>query len=312
MSDFVYKCDLHCHTNRSDGNDSLFEFIDHAVERGIKILAITDHDIIPSATININNEKIPIVKYANSRNIRLILGIEISCETEIEDVHLICFGCDWNDEFFEELEKNTKISKIKSYHEQVEVLNKNGIQIDWNEILENRGNSICESQVQKKMIFELMADKGYATSWKEAKLMAKNRPEINVKRNKPRAVDIIRKIHDVDGIAILAHPYLISDTVFYEGERICRQNFIEELIASGLDGIEANYTYDKTSYNGSLSKEEICKEVIENYGKRLRIISGGSDYHADGKKGVENPRDMGECGLSESDFYSNQYLSKLI
>ena len=64
------------------------------------------------------------------------------------------------------------------------------------------------------------------------------------------------------------------------------------MIASGLDGIEANYTYDKTSYNGSLSKEEICKEVIENYGKRLRIISGGSDYHADGKKGVENPRDM--------------------
>ena len=42
-----YECDLHGHTNRSDGNDSPVEYIRHAVHRGVKILAITDHDIVP-------------------------------------------------------------------------------------------------------------------------------------------------------------------------------------------------------------------------------------------------------------------------
>ena len=36
-----YECDLHGHTNRSDGNDSPVEYIRHAVHRGVKILAIT-------------------------------------------------------------------------------------------------------------------------------------------------------------------------------------------------------------------------------------------------------------------------------
>ena len=37
-----YECDLHGHTNRSDGNDSPVEYIRHAVHRGVKILARAD------------------------------------------------------------------------------------------------------------------------------------------------------------------------------------------------------------------------------------------------------------------------------
>ena len=33
-----YECDLHGHTNRSDGNDSPVEYIRHAVHRGVMIL----------------------------------------------------------------------------------------------------------------------------------------------------------------------------------------------------------------------------------------------------------------------------------
>ena len=48
-----YECDLHGHTNRSDGNDSPVEYIRHAVHRGVKILAITDHDIVPPEMIEL-------------------------------------------------------------------------------------------------------------------------------------------------------------------------------------------------------------------------------------------------------------------
>ena len=36
--------DLHTHTNASDGTDSPSELIDKAINRGINILALTDHD----------------------------------------------------------------------------------------------------------------------------------------------------------------------------------------------------------------------------------------------------------------------------
>ena len=52
-----YECDLHGHTNRSDGNDSPVEYIRHAVHRGVKILAITDHDIVPPEMIELGGQK---------------------------------------------------------------------------------------------------------------------------------------------------------------------------------------------------------------------------------------------------------------
>lgn len=52
-----YECDLHGHTNRSDGNDSPVEYIRHAVHRGVKILAITDHDIVPPEMIELGGGK---------------------------------------------------------------------------------------------------------------------------------------------------------------------------------------------------------------------------------------------------------------
>ncbi len=41
-----YKADLHCHTNASDGNDTLIESVERHYELGFDILAITDHGTI--------------------------------------------------------------------------------------------------------------------------------------------------------------------------------------------------------------------------------------------------------------------------
>lgn len=47
MIQSVYACDLHTHTTRSDGADTPKEVISRAALKGIRILAITDHDIVP-------------------------------------------------------------------------------------------------------------------------------------------------------------------------------------------------------------------------------------------------------------------------
>lgn len=308
MEKVYYPIDLHCHTTRSDGSDKPEELIDHAVAVGAEVIAITDHDIRPPQEI----EGMDAVEYAASKGIILLRGIEISCETTVEDCHIVCLGCDWNHPFFDELEKKVVESKIESYRKLVDRLNEDGYHITWQEILNNGDEPVKEEQIQKKMIFELLSAKGYFDSWSDAKLMVRNTPKFSIPRSKPDPIEVIHAVHECGGIAILAHPYLISETVFLNGEIINRDQYIRKLIDNGLDGIEARYTYEKTSYQGKMQGKDIASEIYEKYGKEMRIISGGSDYHADSKKGVKQPRRIGECGLTRAEFIDNPYLYGLL
>ena len=66
--------------------------------------------------------------------------------------------------------------------------------------------------------------------------------------------------------------------------------------------IEVRYTYDKTTYKGSLTPEEIEVETRKAHENRLPILSGGSDYHADQKKSEKVYRELGERGLTIEEF----------
>ena len=314
MEKALYECDLHSHTTHSDGADTPEELICHAVERGLKVAAVTDHDIVPPKTIRLKEtgEEVDICEYAASKGLLLLRGIEISCETEVEDVHIVCFRCDWEDVFFEKLQRDVVRSKIKSYRELVRRLNEDDMRMSWEEVLENGGNPVKEENVQKKMIFELMARKGYTNDWSEAKLMVKNTPRYKINREKPDPVDVIEEVHRTGGFTIMAHPFLVNEPVQTGKETMSRAEYIERLIAAGLDGIEACYTYDKTSYSGTLTKDEIETYIRSHYSDRVKIISGGSDYHADQKKNVKNPRMLGECGITKEYFDSNELLKTLL
>lgn len=307
-----YLCDLHCHTKRSDGNDEPWELIDTASRLGMKIIAITDHDIIPPLKIEKDGFETDIIEYGHKSGVAVIKGMEISCDTDVEDVHILAFGCTWDDAYFSELDSFSINSKIESYRQLVQVLIQHHIKISWDEILENQGNFLTPDKVQKKLIFEMIAKKGYAKNWQDAKLMVKDNPAFNIKRGKPDPLQVIDEIHRCGGIAILAHPYLIEEEITRLGKTMTREGYIERLIKGGIHGIEACYTYDKTSYRGKKTKEAIYNEVVSKYNKRLPILSGGSDYHADDKKGVKNARRIGECGLSLEYFYNNDLLMRLI
>lgn len=307
-----YPCDLHGHTNRSDGSDSPAEFILHAEARGMKIAAITDHDIRPPSTVDADGKEVDILEFAKQHGVRLLRGIEISCETHVEDTHLVCFGCDWNAPFFDRLEASVIESKIRSYQELVEKLSRAGMPMTWEEVLDNNGYPVPPEMVQKKMIFELMGRKGYTKDWQSAKLYIKESPELAVEREKPTAVSVLEEIHRLHGIVIMAHPHLVVEPVSYQGKKISRRDYIDLLIEAGLDGIEARYTYDKTSYRGTMTPEEIEAEVKALYAPRGLIISAGSDYHADSKKGVKNPRDIGDRGLTMDEFMAQERLVKLL
>ncbi len=307
-----FTCDLHTHTTRSDGADTPMEVIQRAAALGVRVLALTDHDTVPRRVYSEAGSETDLSALAKAAGVKLLLGTEISCETEVEDVHIICLGCSWEDAWFSEMERAVSVSRRESYQILLKRLGEDGINITWDEVLDNGGHPIKEKHVMKKMIFEQMAWKGYAQNWKQAKLMIKNTPRYQIKREKPDPAAVIREVHRTGGIAILAHPFLIAKHAEKNGETMTRKEYIDLLVEAGLDGIEACYTYDKTSYEGPLSKREIEGFIRENYEGRVEIMSGGSDYHADQKKGVAHPREIGECGVTEEYFYGNRLLAGLV
>ncbi len=304
-----YECDLHCHTTRSDGNDPPEELILNASWVGMKAVAITDHDINPPLYIENNSKKKKIKDFAKGLGLDLILGYEFSCDTFVEDVHIIGYELDWNNGLVQEEVNRAKNSKIEAYRKLCETLTGQGMPVDYQkEILKYRNGSGRKKtrqpeEVQKKHIFELMARKGYAESWSKAKLMVRDTPALNIKREKISPVKAISLIKECGGLAVLAHPYLIDEEV---GSKVLGNNsrgqYIGKLIENGLDGIEACYTYDKTSYKGSLSREAIEEEVKRKYGEKVKFFTGGSDYHNGEKIGVKNPRYIGEAGINYKQF----------
>jgi predicted metal-dependent phosphoesterase TrpH len=306
-----YLVDLHSHTTRSDGGDTPQEFISNAAALGMKVIVITDHDVLPPDQIEVNGVMVDPVLFAKKKGMRLLPGIEFSCESQIEDVHVVVLGCDYSNPKIQEMNQKIIESKIFSYQKLLQVLADHGYQITWEEVLNYDEIPRKPEDVQKKIIFNLMAEKGYTKTWSEAKLLIRNNPEYSVKREKPDAVEIIKLAHESGGIAILAHPYLIDENVQIDGKKMTRAEYIDKLIEAGLDGIEASYTYDKTTYNGSLTKEQIIEKIKTDYEHRVRIISGGSDYHADYKKTDKNVRTIGECGITLDYFNNNELLKNL-
>lgn len=305
-----YECDLHCHTNRSDGNDSPKEFILKAGLIKMKAVAITDHDITPPLFVEDNDgRKIPTEDFAKKQDVELILGYEFSCDTDVDDVHIIGYKCDWkNKEIINESIK-AKNSKATAYRKLCETLSRHGYEIDFElDILQytdenGRIHKRIPEKVEKKQIFEAMAIKGFAPSWQAAKLMVKDSPVFNIKRRKINPCEAIRIIKEAGGLAVLAHPYLINETVDSKiTGKTTRECYINKLIKAGLDGIESVYTYNKTSYKGHMSPAEIQNEVERLFKGKVRFFTGGSDYHNDGKKGIKNPRLIGEAGISHREF----------
>jgi len=78
------KIDLQIHTTASDGSLSPKEVIDLAIKKGMKAIAITDHDTlsgIPEA-----------LEYAKEKNIEVIPGVEISCHEKDYKVAIDVLG----------------------------------------------------------------------------------------------------------------------------------------------------------------------------------------------------------------------------
>ena len=78
--------DLHCHSSISDGTLSPSELVHRAAERGVRVLALTDHDDVDG----LEEARVAALQYG----VTFINGVEISVTWRTHTVHIVGLGID--------------------------------------------------------------------------------------------------------------------------------------------------------------------------------------------------------------------------
>lgn len=267
--------DLHTHTVNSDGTYTVEEVIQQGAKKGLKVLAITDHDTVDGL---LDDEKIK--EYEKKYGIEVIKGIEMSCNLNGKDVHILGYFLNLKDkDFLKELERIAEIRNERN-EKIIKKLADLNVPVTREEL-----NEVVQGNVISKAHFaEIMLKKGYVNCKSDAfkNYLGKGGAAFVEKRDyKPAdAVDILKR----NGAFVsLAHPKLITENI------VEVESIIKDLVEHGLNGLEINY------YSFSEKDKKIYKKLAEKYNL---VITGGSDFH--GGNRVESF--LGNTGLNEEEY----------
>ena len=81
--------DLHLHTTASDGRLTAVQLVDRALQAGLTVIAVTDHDTVQAV------DEVSVA--AAAHGIRVIPGIEVTAVEDGRDVHMLAYFVNQHD-----------------------------------------------------------------------------------------------------------------------------------------------------------------------------------------------------------------------
>lgn len=242
------KADLHLHTTASDGAVNPIDLVELVHSKGLSTIAITDHDSIVGYKMALPR--------ARELGIELIPGVEITCNFQGRESHILAYGFDVTATPLLELLVSQRSKRFHRANGILDKLNGLGYDIDFDEVIAEAG----KATISRNHIASVLHRKNYVSSKREAfdRLLAGNGPAY-VQNGYPEVPDVIELINKCGGVCVLAHPgpyYNFEDLRFF--------------LNNGITGME----YIHPSHNYVTSKK--IKDYAENY---KLLLSGGSDFH---------------------------------
>lgn len=276
--------DLHVHTTASDGTFTPEEVVKLALERQLSVLAITDHDTVSGVE--------EAILTAKGHDITIVPGVEISCFYDKTEIHMLGLFIDWrNDTFAKNLEEMRERRKDRN-ERMVLRMNEDGIPVTL-EKLQFEGK---DTVITRAHFARFLEQEGYVKSKDEAfkKYVGEGCPYYLPREYIPYET-AIDWIHEAEGLAILAHPYL------YGFKEYKVRKMLEDLKEAGLDGLEA--------YHSSTNQGQ--SNLLREYGKRYNLlISGGSDFHGNNKPYVH--LGTGKGNLKITDYVYEKLVNRQV
>jgi predicted metal-dependent phosphoesterase TrpH len=240
---------LHSHTTCSDGVLSPEELVERARDKGLRWLAITDHDTtFAFAAARAHAKKLGL-------DLEIIPGIELTLGVGQGEVHMLGFFVDPDHAELNEVTLAIRQDRHRRYRLMLEQLVAAGLEIDVEAVLAETRHAPTRAHLSRYLIknrhcadirdaFERLIGEGCVGYV----------PKVLVP-----AEEGVPLLHRAGGVAVLAHPgrYHVPPD-------------LERLVACGIDGLEVHYPS-----HGRETTESLLA-FAEQHGL---LVTGGSDFH---------------------------------
>jgi predicted metal-dependent phosphoesterase TrpH len=256
--------DLHLHTTASDGRLTPARLISLAAEKGLKTIAVTDHD-------STEGLKEAFEAARAFPRLSVIPGAELSTDIPGDEIHVLAYFFRYEDVQVQEVLQRFRAGRLGRAMKMVEKLGELGVEIEWERVQEIAG----DASVGRPHIAQAMVEKGYIREpWEAFDLYINRNGPAYVEREKLTPREAVSLIVDWGGAAVLAHPSEIANL----------DDTLEDLKDAGLSGMEVYYS------RYSIERIQELADIAARHGM---IPCGGSDYHASGNTGEPLPGTMG-------------------
>jgi 3',5'-nucleoside bisphosphate phosphatase len=260
--------DLHAHTTVSDGGDSPAKLVHLASRASLDAIAVTDHDNDAGCD--------EAVAAGEELGVEVVRGVEISCDVEDlhergymprlrPTMHLLGYFIPAQDNPLSSALGELQWHRANRNRLIVERLNELGIPVTFAEVEQEAGGP--GAQIGRPHFAAVLVRHGAVSDYQEAfdDYLAKGaRAYIGRKLYKP--AEAIELMLQAGVVPVFAHPFTLQ---LPDGHL---ERFVDELVDSGLRGIEAYHGDWPAADQGSVRDMARRKDLI---------ASGGSDYHGD-------------------------------
>src|SRR5437867_7262321 len=241
--------DLHTHTTASDGSFTPPELVREAARRGLRVLAVTDHDSTDGLAPALDEA-------ARHPLLQIVPGIEINCDVEGAEIHILGYCMAYEAPWFQEFCRAQREERRARIHRMTARLGELGMPVDPEEVLA----LVAEGSAGRPHLARAMIRRGYVKSVREAfdKYLAAGKPA-HVPRRKVSPEDAVQLIRRAGGVPVFAHPGLAD-----------RDALIPGLIGAGLMGLECYYGQHSAVQTATYL--QLCRD-------HDLVATGGSDFH---------------------------------
>ena len=254
--------DLHVHTSMSDGTLSPVSLVRLAAAKGIRAIAVTDHDTVAGVC--------PAQAEGELLGVEVIAGVEISTQWVTGILHILGLFIDPYDRLMLNSLDYLRRCRLERIPKILDRLSDCNVLISSNEVNRQAVGGVPG----RPHVAEIMVQKGYVKTIQEAfdRYLKKGAPAY-VEKVKLPPIEAVKLITRVGGLAVLAHPYSLN-----ENEPECLEKILRDLISYGLQGIETYYPRHTPQQT---------KAYLDLARKLDLLVSGGTDFHGSNKPEVQ-------------------------
>lgn len=269
-------CDMHLHSDFSDGSETPERIVELAVEAGLSAAVLTDHDTMAGVP--------RFLAAARAAGLRAMPGLEISADVPGRTVHMLAYGCDAEEPRLAAALERVRTSREARNAEIVAKLVRLGAPVSMDDVRAEAGSGV----VGRPHIAAALVRKGFASDRADAfgRFLARGAPAY-ADRYRLAPKEAIALVRGAGGVAVLAHP----TTTGYGGAEL--RAFVADLAEAGLGGMECLY-----SGHAPPQVEEYVA-IARDLGL---AVTGGTDFHGANKPNVKIGIAYGRLRVREEAF----------